>query len=133
MSEYRNPYPTADTIIELPDGKIVFVERANPPYGYALPGGFIEYGESAETAAIREAKEETSLDVKLKRLLGVYSDPDRDPRFHTLTCVYVASATGTPKAADDAKNVIVADPENPPQPLAFDHAKIIADYLASRR
>ena len=130
MTTYRNPYPTADVIIERPDG-IVFIERQNPPYGFALPGGFIEYGESAETAAIREAKEETGLDVTLTRLLGVYSDPNRDPRHHTLSVVYVATANGEPKAGDDAKNLIVADPNNPPTPLAFDHAKIVKDYLKS--
>ncbi len=130
MTTYRNPYPTADIIIERPEG-IVFIERKNPPYGFALPGGFIEYGESAETAAVREAKEETGLDVTLTRLLGVYSDPNRDPRHHTLSVVYVGKADGEPKAGDDAKNLIVADPKNPPAPLAFDHAKIVEDYLKS--
>lgn len=133
MAEYRNPYPTVDIIIELEDGNIVFIERVNPPHGFALPGGFIDYGESAEDAARREAKEETSLDVELVRLLGVYSDPARDPRHHTLSVVYVAKASGQPKAGDDAKTIIVAKPENPPLPLAFDHAKIVADYLATRR
>ncbi len=132
MTTYRNPYPTADIIIERPEG-IVFVERRNPPYGYALPGGFIEYGESAEAAAIREAKEETGLDVTLTRLLGVYSDPKRDPRHHTLSVVYVGRADGEPKAGDDAKSLIIANPETPPEPLAFDHAKIVADYLNSRK
>ncbi len=132
MTTYRNPYPTADIIIERPEG-IVFIERQNPPYGFALPGGFIEYGESAEDAARREAKEETGLDVTLTRLLGVYSDPNRDPRHHTLSVVYVATAEGEPMAGDDAKNLIVADPNNPPAPLAFDHAKIVEDYLKSRK
>jgi ADP-ribose pyrophosphatase YjhB (NUDIX family) len=129
----RNPYPTADIIIELDAGGIVLVERRNPPPGWALPGGFIDYGESAEQAAVREAKEETSLDVTLVEQLGVYSAPDRDPRHHTLTVVFIARASGTPVAADDAKGVLVATEDSLPSPLAFDHAQILADYFAYKR
>ncbi len=96
MAEHRNPVPTVDIIIELPDG-IVLIQRKNPPEGWALPGGFVDYGESLEQAAVREAKEETSLDVELVRQLHTYSDPSRDTRFHTITTVFIATATGHPK------------------------------------
>lgn len=128
----RNPYPTVDVIIELPGG-IVLVRRRNPPPGWALPGGFVDYGESVERAAVREAREETGLEVELTALLGVYSDPDRDPRFHTMSTVFVASARGTPRGGDDAAEARVFDPENLPEPMAFDHAGIIADYLEMKR
>lgn len=97
-----------------------------------MPGGFIDYGESAETAAIREAKEETGLDVRLIGQLGVYSDPDRDPRGHTLTVVFVARATGTPQGGDDAAEAGRFKPDQPPTPLCFDHTRILADYRAWR-
>ncbi|HBK22669.1 MAG TPA: NUDIX hydrolase, partial [Planktothrix sp. UBA10369] len=105
---YRNPTPTVDIIIELidrPDRPIVLIERKNPPLGWAIPGGFVDYGESVETAAIREAKEETGLDVELIEQFYVYSDPNRDPRQHTLSVVFLATAIGQPQAADDAKNL----------------------------
>ncbi len=105
--KYRNPVPTVDIIIETPKG-IVLIERRNPPHGWAIPGGFVDYGETLEDAARREAKEETSLDVELKNLLYVYSNPSRDPRQHTVSTVFIAKAKGTPKAADDAKNLRVA-------------------------
>lgn len=129
------PLLTVDVVIELadrPGRPIVLVERRNPPAGHALPGGFVDVGETVEAAAVREAREETGLDVTLTRLLGVYSAPDRDPRGHTVSVVYVGEARGEPRAGDDAAKVIVADASDPP-PLAFDHARILADYLASRR
>jgi 8-oxo-dGTP diphosphatase len=122
------PPIAADTIIEIGD-KIVLIERKNYPFGWAIPGGFVDVGERVERAAIREAREETSLDVSLRALLGIYSRADRDPRGHTVTAVYVGRAEGTPRAADDAKEVGLFDPRNPPQPLAFDHAEILADYV----
>ena len=117
-----------DVIIELDDG-IVLIQRKNPPHGWALPGGFIDYGESVEAAAIREAKEETSLNVKIVHLLGVYSEPNRDPRFHTISVVFVASGSGKPSAADDAEEIGVFSKESLPDNLAFDHGKILKDYF----
>jgi ADP-ribose pyrophosphatase YjhB (NUDIX family) len=128
---YRNPIPTADVIICVGDG-VVLIERKNPPAGWALPGGFIDYGESAEAAAVREAREETSLDVNNLKLFGVYSDPRRDPRHHTLTVVFTAHADGTPRADDDAADIGVFTRENLPSPLAFDHATILADFFMAR-
>jgi len=127
---YKNPYPTADVIVEI-DGKIVLIQRRNPPYGWAIPGGFIDYGENAEDAARREIREETGLDVIGLELFGVYSDPDRDPRFHTLTVVFTAQAEGHPKAGDDAGEVRLFDPADLPSTLAFDHGKILRDYIES--
>jgi ADP-ribose pyrophosphatase YjhB (NUDIX family) len=126
-SRPRNPYPTVDIIIEIAGG-IVLVERRNPPYGWALPGGFVEYGETAERAAIREAREETGLEVRLVRILGVYSSPDRDPRFHTLSTVYIAQASGQPRGGDDAARAEVFPLEALPEIIAFDHRRIIEDY-----
>ena len=128
----RNPYLACDLIVEI-GPKIVLIERKNPPHGWALPGGFIEYGEAAEHAAIREAKEEISLDVTLEALLSVYSHPQRDPRQHVTSVVFVARAEGEPKAADDAKKVILVSPHELPTPLCFDHAQILQDYLAYRQ
>lgn len=127
--KYRNPVPTVDIIIEINDG-IVLIERVNPPYGWALPGGFVDYGESLEHAAVREAKEETSLDVELTEQFHSYSDPNRDPRQHTITTVFIAKASGTPKAADDAKTIGIFGKNGIPQQLAFDHAQIIGDYFS---
>lgn len=129
----RNPTPTTDVVIELYDhiGEykgLVFVDRKNPPYGLALPGGFHEYGLSAEENAIKEAKEETGLDIELIRQQGVYSDPKRDPRGHMISTAFIARAYGKPKAGDDAKNVFVLSEEDIPS-LVFDHNKIIEDYL----
>jgi ADP-ribose pyrophosphatase YjhB (NUDIX family) len=135
--EFRNPFPTVDIIIEIMDGRkrrgVVLIERKNPPPGWALPGGFVDYGETLEAAAVREAREETSLDVELIRQLGAYSDPSRDPRFHTISTVFLARATGRPRGADDAKAAIVFDPRDRTRPLAFDHRKILDDYLESRK
>ena len=125
---YKNPVPTVDIIIELEED-ILLIERKNPPYGWAIPGGFVDYGESVEMAALREAKEETSLDVKLIHLLGVYSDPKRDPRQHTISTVFVATADGKPIARDDAKQVRRFNKKNIPSALAFDHKKILDDYF----
>ncbi len=127
------PLLAADVIIEL-TGKdnqtgIVLIERKNPPYGWAIPGGFVDVGETVEQAVVREAKEEVCLDVVLLCLLGLYSDPERDERGHTATAVYIAKATGTPIAADDAKNVAVFNINALPAELAFDHAKVLQDYL----
>ncbi len=127
---YRNPYPTADVIVTI-DGGIVLIKRKNPPYGWAIPGGFIDCGESAEDAARREIREETGLEIDNLRLFGVYSDPERDPRFHTLTVVFTATAKGAPKAGDDAAEAQLFDPASLPSPLAFDHAKILGDYIRS--
>lgn len=126
-----NPLPTVDIIIEIEKRGIVLIKRKNSPRGWALPGGFVDYGETLEAAACREAKEETGLSVELVRQLHTYSDPARDPRHHTITTVFIARSTGTPVAADDAKEIDVFTKENLPQPLMFDHAKILADYFES--
>jgi 8-oxo-dGTP diphosphatase len=131
MPRPETPALTVDVVIELQGGGIVLIERRYPPPGWALPGGFVDVGETVEAAAVREAREETGLDVELVELLGVYSDPARDPRGHTASVVYVGRAAGTPQAADDARNVAVFDPATPP-PLAFDHDRILADYRRRR-
>ena len=132
---YRNPAPTVDIIIELVDRRdrpIILIERENPPLGWAIPGGFIDYGEAAETAAIREAEEEISLNVELVEQFLVYSHPDRDPRQHTMSVVFIATAKVEPKAADDAKNVGIFAPWDIPENLCFDHDKILKDYFHYR-
>ena len=121
---FRNPIPTVDIIIELidqPNRPIILIERKNTPYGWALPGGFVDYGETVENAASREAQEEVSLSVNLIEQFHVYSNPNRDERKHTMSIVFIATATRKPQAADDAQNVQVFD-------LCFDHDKILADY-----
>lgn len=137
MKKYRNPVPTVDIIIEVKrgDGRegIVLIKRKNPPPGWALPGGFVDYGESLEEAAVREAKEETSLDVQLIGQLHTYSDPKRDPRQHTISTVYIAKAWGRPKAQDDAQQIRVFAEEEIDIPLAFDHDQILKDYFAYKR
>lgn len=136
---YRNPTPTVDIIIEWSNGgnistgtrpspSVILIERLNEPFGWALPGGFMDYGESAATAAIREAKEETNLDVTLVEQFHCYSDPSRDPRQHTLSIVFIATATGEPKAMDDAKALRHFDLTDLPAQLCFDHGQILADY-----
>ncbi|MCG6893666.1 MAG: NUDIX hydrolase [Desulfobacteraceae bacterium] len=128
----RNPLVAVDIIVEMPEG-VVFIERKNPPQGWAFPGGFVDYGESLETAARREAEEETSLQVELLGQFHTYSDPLRDPRQHTLSTVFIGRAQGTPRAQDDAVNWLIADPRSPPRPLAFDHETILADYVRFRK
>ena len=125
----KNPIPTVDIIIEIEDLGIVLIDRKNPPYGWALPGGFMDYGETFEEAAIREAKEETSLDIVLLCQLHAYSDPKRDPRKHTVTVAFAAEAIGTPVAGDDAKSIGIFTKDNLPSPVVFDHGKIISDYF----
>jgi 8-oxo-dGTP diphosphatase len=132
MSTPRNPYPTVDVVVATAGG-IVLVERKNPPHGWALPGGFIDYGERVEDAARREVREETGLDVELVHLLGVYSDPSRDPRHHTMTVVYVGRAEGVPRGGDDAARAEVFDPRDLPGPLCFDHDRVVEDYLELER
>ncbi len=129
--DYKNPVPAVDLIIEIEGKGLVLIERRNPPPGWALPGGFVEVGESLEQAAIREAKEETCLDVELLGQLHTYSDPHRDPRMHCISTVFVAKATGSPKAEDDAKSVALYPKDQLPDILAFDHRKILDDYLNS--
>ena len=119
---------TVDIIIEFEE-KIVMIERANPPSGWALPGGFVDYGESLEISAVREAKEETSLSIDLDEQFHTYSNPDRDPRHHTITTVYIAKGSGMPKPADDAKSIGVYTQKELPVPIVFDHEKIISDYF----
>src|ERR1700752_417845 len=133
MEQPRNPFPTVDIIIELDSGGIVLIHRKNPPPGWALPGGVIDYVEYAQAAAIGEAKEETSLDVQLVELVHFYSDPARDPRHHTISAVFIATAKGQPKGADDAAEAQVFGESNLPSPLAFDHAKILQDYFVYKR
>lgn len=128
MARPECPPVAADIIAEIGD-KIVLIERKNFPHGYAIPGGFVDFGETVEVAAVREAREEISLEVEIREILGVYSRPDRDPRGQTITVVYIARASGVPKGADDAKSAALYDPRNPPSPLAFDHAEILRDYL----
>lgn len=135
MPAPATPRLAADAIIELvdrPERPIVLIERLNPPYGWAIPGGFVDVGERVETAAVREALEETALTVELTALLGLYSDPERDPRGPTVTAVYVAEARGEPRARDDARSVIVTTLGDLPQPLAFDHAQVLEDFRRYR-
>ncbi len=127
---YRNPVPTVDALINIPGRGVVLIKRHNEPFGWALPGGFVDYGEPVEVAAIREAKEETGLTVELTGLLGVYSDPHRDPRQHTMSVVFTAQALDPDElaAGDDAGDVGVFPVGEWPSPLAFDHERILNDY-----
>jgi 8-oxo-dGTP diphosphatase len=131
---YRNPAPTVDILIELEDrtGELVFIERAHAPLGLALPGGFVDEGEGVADAAVREAKEETGLDVELVELFHVYSDPARDRRRHTVSIVFIGRARGTPVGGDDAARAVVCRPDALPQPLVFDHPRIVDDYVEYR-
>jgi ADP-ribose pyrophosphatase YjhB (NUDIX family) len=138
LNRYRNPLPTVDIIIECidPDSaapSILLIKRKNRPFGWALPGGFIDAGESAPAAALREAKEETDLAIEISSLLGVYSDPSRDPRFHTISMVYIATGEGVAKAGDDAAEIMFLNINSLPPKLAFDHLQIFEDYLATKR
>lgn len=131
FAKLRNPLPTVDIIIEIQNG-IVLIERKNKPYGWALPGGFVDYGESLEQAAIREALEETNLQVTLQGQLRTYSDPDRDPRHHTISTVFIATGEGSPQAGDDAANLGIFSQQNLPK-LVFDHARILDDYYKYKK
>lgn len=129
VTVHVNPVPTVDVVIFLPGQGVVLVERRNPPPGFALPGGFVDWGETVEQAAVREAKEETGLDVELTGLFGVYSHPSRDARLHTVGIVFTAQARDLSSlcAGDDAAGVGVFPLDALPL-LAFDHARILADY-----
>jgi ADP-ribose pyrophosphatase YjhB (NUDIX family) len=126
---YQNPIPTVDIIIEIESKEIVLIKRKNPPYGWAIPGGFVDYGESLEEAAVREAKEETNLDVKIIRQFHTYSDPKRDPRHHSISTVYIAKGKGIPQAKDDALEIGIFNESNLPDEIAFDHRSILKDYF----
>ncbi|HOP63219.1 MAG TPA: NUDIX hydrolase [Spirochaetota bacterium] len=133
--KYRNPAPTVDIIIETESGGmkgIVLIKRKNPPYGWAIPGGFVDYGESLENAAVREAKEETSLDVELVRQFHSYSDPLRDPRQHTISTVFIAKASGEPRGMDDAAEAKIFRYDQIPSDMAFDHKDILEDYITGK-
>lgn len=129
--EHRNPIPTVDVIIKL-EGGIVLIKRKNPPPGWALPGGFIEYNESAEDAALRETQEETGLVCQNLKQFHAYSAPDRDPRHHTISIVFTAQAKGTPRADSDAADIGIFNSKNLPQQLAFDHRQILEDYFSKK-
>ncbi|MDI6725447.1 MAG: NUDIX hydrolase [Smithellaceae bacterium] len=129
IKAYRNPFPTVDIIIERAPGLIILIKRKNPPPGWALPGGFVDYGESLEEGAIREAREETNLIITSLRQMHIYSRPDRDPRFHTIATVFVAQAEGSPKAQDDATEIGIFSQDNLPEEIAFDHREILGDYF----
>jgi len=127
----KQPRLTVDVIIDI-GGKVVLIKRKNPPPGWAIPGGFVDYGETLEQAVAREAKEETSLDLADLRQFHVYSDPARDPRHHTVTLVFIAQGRGEPRAADDAQEIGLFSRDRLPEPLAFDHRQILDDYFARR-
>jgi ADP-ribose pyrophosphatase YjhB (NUDIX family) len=134
-AQFRNPFPTVDIIIEInstDNNGIVLISRKNPPFGWAIPGGFVDYGESLEEAAIREAKEETSLDVELIRQFHTYSHPARDPRHHTISTVFIAKADGIPLARDDAADAAIFSLQALPEEMAFDHKEIILDYITKK-
>jgi len=127
----RSPLCTVDVIIKVESG-IILIKRKNPPPGWAIPGGFVDYGESLEDAVIREAKEETGLDIKLVRQFHTYSDPRRDPRHHTVSTIFIATASGKPKAGDDAKEIGIFNKDTLPEEIAFDHRQILEDYFNNR-
>jgi len=129
---YKNPIPTVDIIIEIESKGIVLIKRKNPPYGWALPGGFVDYGESLEEAAVREAKEETDLDLKLIEQFHTYSDKKRDPRHHSISTIYIAKAKGIPHAKDDAAEIGIFNESSLPDEIAFDHRSILRDYFKSK-
>ncbi len=132
MTNYKNPYPTVDIIIEYKGG-IVLIKRKNPPYGWAIPGGFVDHNESLPDAAIREAKEETSLEVELLLQFYTYSRPERDPRFHTISTVYIARGSGELKGADDASIAEVFTEETLPEDIVFDHREILNDFFTYKK
>ena len=128
---FQNPVPTVDVIIESPEG-ILLIKRKNSPFGWALPGGFVDYGETVENAIIREAREETGLNIRNVRQFHSYSAPDRDPRQHTISIVFTAEALGEPHASDDALEVRFFSYDNLPDDIAFDHRQILDDYRTNR-
>jgi len=140
MKNSKNPVPMVDIIIKIinENGKnnyqnnIVLIRRKNPPYGWAIPGGFVDYGESLENAAKREAKEETSLDVKIIKQFHTYSEPGRDPRQHTISTVFIAEASGLPAGKDDAEEARIFTKDDIPDDMAFDHRKILDDYFLNK-
>jgi ADP-ribose pyrophosphatase YjhB (NUDIX family) len=132
VETYQNPKPVVDIIIEMDGGGIILIHRKYGPQVWAIPGGFVDYGESVENAAVREAKEETSLNVRNLKQFHVYSNPERDLRLHTISTVFIASADGTPKADDDADDIGVFTSENLPAILGFDHAQILDDYFSRK-
>ena len=130
IETWRNPIPTVDIIIRINDS-IVLIERCNPPFGWALPGGYVDYGESMEAAAKRETQEETGLSITDLQQFKVYSDPLRDPRQHTVSCVFTANSEGIPQAGDDAAAVQLFPLDDLPQDLCFDHGQMLIDYKNS--
>jgi len=133
IEKYRNPIPTVDIIIRMPtpsnESGIILIHRKNIPVDWAIPGGFVDYGESCETTAIREAMEETSLQIRELNQFRVYSDPDRDPRHHTITVVFSGIGEGIPRAGDDADDIGLFTKETIPTHLAFDHSRILYDFF----
>ncbi|MGA8893511.1 MAG: NUDIX hydrolase [Anaeromyxobacteraceae bacterium] len=127
MSDFRNPAPTVDAVILLPGDRVVLVRRRNPPHGWAIPGGFVDEGERLDVAAAREAEEETGLPVTLLEQFHAYSDPSRDPRRHTISTVYLATADGDPRGGDDAAEARAFAWDALPSPIVFDHREILAD------
>jgi len=132
VNDRQQPRLTVDVIVEVGKDRLVLIRRKNPPPGWALPGGFVDAGETVEQAAVRETLEETSLRVELVRQFHVYSDPTRDPRGHTVSVVFIGRAQGEPRAADDAAEARTFPVDALPQELAFDHGRILADYLNRR-
>ena len=128
---YQNPIPTVDIIIVMESKGIILIKRKNFPYGWAIPGGFVDYGESLEETALREAKEETNLDVELTRQFHTYSDPKRDPRHHSISTVFIAKGKGIPRAKDDALEIGIFTEPNLPDEIVFDHRSILRDYFKS--
>ena len=127
----RNPVVTVDAIIEMNVG-VILIKRKNPPPGWAIPGGFVDYGETLEEAVVREMKEETCLDINLVRQFHTYSDPGRDPRHHTVSTIFIATASGSPQAADDAKDIGIFTKDSLPEDIAFDHRQILEDYFEGK-
>ena len=130
-NKYKNPAPAVDIIIRYKEG-IILIKRKNPPEGWALPGGFVDYGETLEAAAVREAKEETGLEIKLLRQFHTYSDPERDPRRHTISTVFIAEASGEAMAGDDAAELGTFNKDSLPVKIVFDHEQILEDYFNRR-
>jgi ADP-ribose pyrophosphatase YjhB (NUDIX family) len=137
-SSPKNPFCTVDAIIEVrrnmntqPEG-IILIKRKNPPSGWAIPGGFVDYGETLEDAVRREMKEETGLELTLVRQFHTYSDPARDPRHHTVSTVFIATATGRPQAGDDAEEIGIFTKDSLPENIAFDHRQVLEDYFNNK-